>query len=93
MILKQTPFLNSLSFVLFIGYYVERPCAEEELLKASHPSELAVLDVKKMISETNIIKNDGNLEDLKNTVSNLSFTKVKPVNKTKESKFKFVLKK
>lgn len=52
----------------FICYYVERPEAEAELAKATHPSELDILKVKAKLPESNIIKNTGSLEDLKKTL-------------------------
>lgn len=54
--------------------YIERPIAEKELLLATHESELAVKEVRKLIEANGgpIIKNDGSLEDLKqNVLANL----------------------
>jgi hypothetical protein len=49
----------------FTGFYVERPEAEEELTFATHESELQVKEVRKLIPETNVLKNDGTVSDLK----------------------------
>lgn len=77
----------------FQGFYVERPEAEERLAESTHPSELQVLEVKKLIPEANILKNDKSLEDLKKQLLklNLGAEKPKSGNKKKDaaSKFKF----
>jgi len=57
----------------FICYYVERPEAEERLAMATHESETAVKVLRKLIPDTNVIKNDGTLEDLEELVNKLEF--------------------
>lgn len=77
----------------FQGFYVERPEAEERLAQSTHASELQVLEVKKLIPESNILKNDKSLEDLKKQLLklNLGIQKPKSGNKKKDAanKFKF----
>lgn len=76
----------------FQGFYVERPEAEEKLAVSTHPSELQVLEVKKLIPESNILKNDKSLEDLKKQLLKLNLGISKPKKGTKKdaaSKFKF----
>lgn len=76
----------------FQGFYVERPEAEEKLAVSTHPSELQVLEVKKLIPESNILKNDKSLEDLKKQLLKLNLGTSKPKKGTKKdaaSKFKF----
>lgn len=77
----------------FQGFYVERPEAEERLAQSTHASELQVLEVKKLIPESNILKNDKSLEDLKKQLLklNLGTQKPKSGNKKKDAanKFKF----
>jgi hypothetical protein len=91
-------FLNEFQYLAekfgddFSGYYVDRPCAEEDLAQATHPSELGVLEVKNLIPETNIILNHGKLTDLKSTAKELKLDKAPTTKKLKGSKFKFVLK-
>jgi len=78
----------------FTGLYISRPCAEEDLKSATHPSELQVVEVKKLIPDGNIIKNDGSLEDLKKTLNTLKLDKALTSKGTvRTSKFKFSLKK
>jgi hypothetical protein len=76
----------------FLGFYVERPCAEEDLAEATHASELQVIEVKKLVPESNIILNDGSLDDLEKTASKLNLDIVKKIVKPKGSRFKFALK-
>lgn len=52
----------------FKGFYVERPEAEYLLSKATHQSELAVSEVRKLMSPSQILKNDGSVNDLKQTL-------------------------
>lgn len=75
----------------FKGYYVERPEAEERLADGAHASELQVLEVKKLIDEDNIIKNDKSLEDLKKKLLALKLGSGKTKSKKgqSDSKFKF----
>ncbi len=76
----------------FQGFYVERPEAEEKLAESTHPSELQVLEVKKLIPEANILKNDKSLEDLKKQLLKLNLGISVPKKGTKNkaaSKFKF----
>lgn len=49
----------------FQCYYVERPEAEEKLKEATHPSELETQKIKALLPESNIIRNDGSIDDLK----------------------------
>lgn len=77
----------------FKGFYVERPEAEELLAKSQHESERQVLEVKKLIAEDNILKNDKSLEDLKKKLLKLDLGSSKPKKGTKgqsvADKFKF----
>jgi hypothetical protein len=75
----------------FYGYYIERPEAEERLKAATHPSERQVIEVRQLVGEENIVKNDGDLADLEKKLKNLPFvTGEKPVSSGKKrSKFKF----
>lgn len=92
-------FLNEYQFLAqkfgedFKGFYVERPEAEKKLAQATHDSERKVLEVKAIIPESNIITNDGSLEDLKKKLValNLSAGEPKPNKKGQLStgKFKF----
>lgn len=52
----------------FQGFYTERPEAEELLKTATHESELAVIEVRALMTEEQIIKNNGSLEDLKQLI-------------------------
>lgn len=54
-------------------YYIQRPQAEQELAKASHPSELEILEIKERIPAENIIENSGSLKDLEERI-----LKIKP---------------
>lgn len=78
----------------FQGFYVERPEAEDRLSKSTHASELQVLEVKKMIPDSHILKNDKSLEELKKQLLklNLGTELPKKGNKKKDaaSKFKYV---
>ncbi len=76
----------------FQGFYVERPEAEEKLAVSTHDSELKVLEVKALIPEENILKNDKSLEDLKKQLLKLNLGTSKPKKGTTKdagSKFKF----
>jgi hypothetical protein len=77
----------------FKGFYVERPEAEERLAQATHDSERKVLEVRAVIPESNIILNDGSLEDLKKKLLALNLNSGEPkVNKKGQlstGKFKF----
>jgi len=76
----------------FKGFYVERPEAEERLENGAHASELQVLEVKKLIADDCILKNDGSIEDLKKQLVKLNLGSEKPKKGTKNqtgSKFKF----
>jgi hypothetical protein len=79
----------------FKGFYVERPEAEEKLAESTHASELKVKEVRELIPEANIIKNDKKLEDLKKTLLGLKLgeSKLKSLGRNKKqeaaSKFKF----
>lgn len=78
----------------FQGFYVERPEAEEKLAASTHASELQVLEVKKLIPEENILKNDKSIEDLKKSLLlKLGIEKPKKGNNKKgqstANKFKF----
>ncbi len=75
----------------FQGFYVERPEAEERLAVSTHASELQVLEVKKIIPEANVLKNDESLEDLKKQLLKLNLGIQKPKKGKKEAagKFKF----
>lgn len=74
----------------FKGFYVERPEAEEKLAVSQHASELQVLEVKKLIAAENILKNDGEIKDLKKLLLALKLGEgqVKK-GKTNASKFKY----
>lgn len=65
----------------FEAYYVERPEAEERLAKATHPSELGVLDIKALIPESNVIKNDKSLSDLEKKLVKLAGSAKKKTSK------------
>ncbi len=59
----------------FECYYVERPEAEKVLAKATHESELGVLEIKKLIDKKNILTNDGTVEVLKEKLKKLKTPK------------------
>lgn len=76
----------------FKGFYVERPEAEKVLASSTHASELQVLEVKKLIPEDSIIKNDKSVEDLKKKLLLLNLGSTQPKKGKKgqaASKFKF----
>lgn len=56
----------------FSAYYVERPEAEDRLAEATHPSELGVLELRDLIPDTNIIKNNKTLAELEKRVLKLA---------------------
>lgn len=58
----------------FRCFYVERPEAEEQLKHATHPSELETQKIKALLPPENIIKNDGDLDDLKKKLYALKLT-------------------
>lgn len=75
----------------FMGFYVERPEAEEKLAVSTHDSERQVLEVKKLIPEENIIKNDKTLKDLEKQLLAKDFSVKEGKKKGKAGgKFKFV---
>lgn len=49
----------------FRGFYVERPKAESDLALATHPSELQVKEVRKLIADDDVLRNDRTLQDLR----------------------------
>lgn len=75
-----------------VAYYIERPEAEEELAKATHPSELEILKIKELIPKKNIIKNDGTLEDFEKKIAKLKLPKAsgKTGKKASKKKSRFV---
>lgn len=68
----------------FTCYYVERPEKEAVLDEATHPSELGVREIKALLPEENILKNDGTMEDFKEKLDKLE---IKPGVETKKSRF------
>lgn len=64
----------------FSCYYIERPSAEEILATATHKSELQVKDIRSMLKDSQVIKNDGTLEDLKAKLLGKNVT-IKPTKK------------
>jgi hypothetical protein len=71
-------------------FYVERPEAEELLKTATHDSELGVLKIKAQLTEANIIKNDGTLDDLKKLVKTLKLPEGEAVKPGKKRGFQFI---
>lgn len=70
----------------FSCYYVERPEAEEKLKTATHASELETQTIRAALDESSILKNDGDMDDLKEKLDELKFT---PAPRKKGSRFKF----
>lgn len=69
----------------FECYYVERPEAEERLANAEHTSETTVLNLKEIVGEENILKNDGTIENFKKKVKSLKIIAPKKTSKKKDS--------
>ncbi len=89
-------FLNEYQFLVdkfgddFTCYYVDRPEAEERLATATHASELESQKIKALIPEENIIKNDGTMKELTETLKALKIDRPDPSQKPKKgSRFKY----
>lgn len=73
----DTRFTNEYEFLKekfqddFICYYVERPEKEEILAKATHASELGVKEIRAIIGEKAVIKNDSTIEEFQEKLDKL----------------------
>jgi len=76
-----------------VTYYIERPKAEKQLKKATHQSELEILELKKRVPEDHIIKNNKSLKEYQKTLDKLTFNFICKIKSTKQKKTGFVFKK
>lgn len=71
----------------FVCYYVERPEKEAILAQATHPSELGVKEIRALLGEGAVLKNDGSIEDFKSTLESLKIEKEVETKPAKGSRF------
>lgn len=72
----------------FAGFYIERPEAEERLKQATHPSELMTIKLRETLGPDAVLKNDGDINDLKKTLKSIKVPS-EPYKLPKKSKFVF----
>lgn len=92
-------FLNELEAVLSKkgaiteAYYIERPESEEKLATATHQSELENIEIRNKLGESQVLKNDGNIDNFKNNIleriKSLKELKSTAKKEEKESKFRY----
>jgi len=57
-------YLKNLKVKKFYAFYIHRDRAEKMLKRTKHESEKQVIEVRKLLTEENVIYNNGTLEDL-----------------------------